>query len=156
MIMKPRRQQIQSEKQKLEQENRAMEERLEALRITLQKQREARGDADITWNSGKRGALNSHVTKVLQESRIKKAGNVKFKILNGDGLGNPLYCQLNPYSTVIRTLQFLELPNMRRGKKKRKKKERETSKSLRKNICSWLSFFDAFLQYCTIDKGRIS
>ena len=78
--------QIQSEKERLEQENKAMEERLEALRVTLQKQRDARG-GETTWSSGRKGALNSHVTKVLQETRSKRAtGNVKYKILNTAGL----------------------------------------------------------------------
>ena len=72
-----------SEKERLEQENRAMEERLEALRVTLEKQRAARAGAESKWTSGKQGALSSHVAQLLQQNQTRRAANPKsYRVVN--------------------------------------------------------------------------
>ena len=61
-----------SETEKLEIENKRMEERLQQLRNTFQKQKETKDKQEYSWKSGQVGALGSHAAKVLEENTLRR------------------------------------------------------------------------------------
>ncbi|KAJ3091778.1 hypothetical protein HK102_013484 [Quaeritorhiza haematococci] len=69
-----------TEVERLELENKKMEERLTALRDTLMKQKEKRGNLEYLWKAGdrSRGSLKSYASEVLAKKNPTKTKRTRF------------------------------------------------------------------------------
>jgi hypothetical protein len=72
------------------QENKMIEERLESLKRSLELQRQARGQSDSKWSSGRKGSLGSHAASLLQtKAEQRKTTVTKYRVLNSDADSTP-------------------------------------------------------------------
>eukprot|EP01137_Pigoraptor_chileana_P022198 Opistho-2@86891 len=78
-----------TETERLEIENRKMEERLQALKEALSREKEARKKmGGGIWRSGKQGALTNHAAQVLEKNKEKreKRRETQYKTLSDSGM----------------------------------------------------------------------
>ncbi|KAJ3191515.1 hypothetical protein HK101_007655 [Irineochytrium annulatum] len=74
-----------SEIERLELDNQKMEDRLQALRDSLSRSKEKRGNSDVVWKAGRqqRGSLKTYAEDVLMKKHLKKE---RFKGVAEEGL----------------------------------------------------------------------
>ncbi|KAJ3020765.1 UNVERIFIED_CONTAM: hypothetical protein HDU68_009977 [Siphonaria sp. JEL0065] len=97
---------VMSEVDRLELENKLMEERLLALKDNLSKQKEKRGTAESIWKGGNstRGSLNTYAVDVLHAKKQAKAAvqvQTQPKKKRYDGLMNEATQELQNFEAVV-------------------------------------------------------
>lgn len=72
------------ETEKLEIENRQLEERLQKLKMSMKEQKQARQERGYTWRSGRSsGTLKGHAQEVLQQNGTRRREGTRVKVLTG-------------------------------------------------------------------------